>query len=66
MDNANPREEIFFTDKQLCMRWQCSHMQLWRLRKRDLLPRPIKIGGHKNLTHIDAVRKLEEPRTEAA
>ena len=26
--------ETFFTDKELCDRWKCSHMKLWRLRRR--------------------------------
>ena len=37
MDDAISRDEIFFTDKQLCRRWQCSQMKLWRLRKKGLL-----------------------------
>jgi predicted DNA-binding transcriptional regulator AlpA len=59
------RDEVFITDKQLISRWQCSAMQLWRLRKRGLLPRPIKIGL-KNLTPFDAVLRLEESRAENA
>jgi hypothetical protein len=53
-------EELFFTDKQLCDRWQCSHMKLWRLRKAGKLSKPIKIGGAgTNLTPISVVKALE-------
>ena len=31
------RDEVFFTDKQLRERWQCSHMKLWRLRAKGVL-----------------------------
>ena len=44
MQRAFPSDEIFFTDKQLCRRWQCSQMKLWRLRKKGVLE-SIKIGG---------------------
>ena len=40
--------ELFFTDKQLCERWRCSHLKLWRLRRAGKLCRPIKIGGTKD------------------
>jgi len=60
MDAANPRDEIFFTDKQLCKRWQCSHMKLWRLRKKGVLE-SIKVGGAGvNLTPASLVMRLEE------
>jgi predicted DNA-binding transcriptional regulator AlpA len=53
--------EVFFTDKQLCARWQCSHMKLWRLRRSGKLPKPIKIGGGGlNLTPASLVARLEE------
>jgi hypothetical protein len=59
-------EELFFTDKQLRERWKCSHMKLWRLRKRGLL-RPIKVGGiGPNLTPSSEVKAAEAPATEAA
>jgi hypothetical protein len=52
--------ELFFTDKQLCERWHCSLMKLWRLRKAGKLSKPIKIGGSgSNLTPASVVKALE-------
>ena len=60
MDDAISRDEIFFTDKQLCKRWQCSQMKLWRLRKKGLL-KSIKVGGvGVNLTPASQVIRLED------
>ena len=54
------RDEVFFTDKQLRERWQCSHMKLWRLRAKGVLSQPIKIGGRgANLTPAAHVKQLE-------
>ena len=59
MDEAKS-QELFFTDKQLCERWRCSHMKLWRLRKQGKLTQPIKIGGSgTNLTPASVVKALE-------
>jgi hypothetical protein len=45
MDDAkSATDEVFYTDKQLCARWQCSHMKLWRLWQKGKL-KPIKIDG---------------------
>ena len=58
--HAYPNDEIFFTDKQLCKRWQCSQMKLWRRRKKGLLE-SIKVGGvGVNLTPASQITKLEE------
>jgi hypothetical protein len=60
MDDAISRDEIFFTDKQLCRRWQCSQMKLWRLRRKGVLE-SIKIGGvGVNLTPASHVNRLED------
>jgi len=60
MDDAISRDKIFFTDKQLCRRWQCSQMKLWRLRKKGVLE-SVKIGGvGVNLTPASLVMRLEE------
>ena len=59
MDAAIPRDQTFFTDKQLRERWNCSHMKLWRLRKKGLLE-SIKLGGEgMNLTPASVVMRLE-------
>jgi hypothetical protein len=52
----------FFTDDELCERWKCSHMKLWRLRSQGKLPKPFKLGGprSKNLTSGGEVRRVEE------
>jgi hypothetical protein len=53
-------KELFFTDKQLCERWRCSHMKLWRLRQAGKLCKPIKIGGTgANLTPGSVVKAIE-------
>ena len=55
-------DEIFLTDKQLCDRWHCSHMKLFRLRKAKRLPAPMKLNGSeksRNLTPLSVVRSLE-------
>ena len=56
------QSEVYITDDQLCMRWKCSKMTLWRYRKQGALPKPIKIGGRKNsrnLTPMGAVVVME-------
>jgi hypothetical protein len=59
--DADIAEEAFFTDKELCARWKCSPMKLWRMRNQGKLKRPTKIGGElaRNLTHASEVRRLE-------
>lgn len=52
---------MFFTDRQLCERWGCSKMKLWRLRQRDQL-HSIKLGGAGPwMTREDEVARLEAP-----
>jgi hypothetical protein len=60
--------EIYITDKQLCRRWQCSPMKLWRLRGKGILEKPVKIGGagSVNLNRIAHIRQLEESAEEVA
>ena len=65
MDDATRFDELFFTDKQLCERWRCSKMQLWRLRHRAILCPPIKLGGWRNLTPASHVMELERIAKEA-
>ena len=67
MDNAkSATEEVFYTDKQLCARWQCSHMKLWRLRQKGKL-KPIKIDGiGTNLTPASEVKAVEVADATAA
>ena len=56
------QSQVFFTDQQLCDRWQCSHMKLWRLREQGKLSRPIKIAGAgRNLTPASVVKEVEAP-----
>ncbi len=55
----------FYTDKELCERWRCSPMKLWRLRQAGTLGKLTKIGAGprcktKNLTPEDEVRRVEE------
>ena len=66
MDDASLFDELFFTDKQLCERWRCSKMQLWRLRHRGLLCPPIKLGGWRNLTPASRVLELERAAKEVS
>ena len=66
MDHANLREEVIFTDKQLCRRWQCSQMKLWRLRQKGIL-KSTKVGGvGVNLTPASQVIRLEDADDRAA
>lgn len=56
------QEDVFFTDEELCSRWQCGRMTIYRMRKSGRLPPPIKIGGTgRNLTSREKVIALEEP-----
>lgn len=64
MDDATRFDDLFFTDKQLCGRWRCSKMQLWRLRHRGILCQPIKLGGSRNLTPASHIMKLERTAME--
>ena len=52
--------DIFITDRQLCERWHCPLMKLYRLRGQGVLPKPTKIGVRgRNLTPMQVVRELE-------
>jgi hypothetical protein len=55
-------DDVFFTDKQLCDRWHCTPMTLYRWRAQGLLSAPVKINGikSKNLTPVSEVKRLEE------
>lgn len=58
----------FHTDKELCERWHCSTMKLWRMRQKGILRKTTKIGGGrsaKNLTPHSEVMRLEEGDREA-
>ena len=67
MQHAYKDDETFFTDRQLCQRWHCSHMKLWRLRAKGILGQPIKIGGRgTNLTPAEHVKQLEQSTDEEA
>jgi hypothetical protein len=53
-------DERFFTDAQLCERWQCSPPTLWRKRKLDpRMPRPIKGFSARNITPGAEIRAYE-------
>jgi hypothetical protein len=56
---SDSNAEIFFTDKELCARWRCSAMKLWRLRQQGKL-KTVKIAGvGVNLTPASEVKALE-------
>jgi hypothetical protein len=59
-DAFQPSTEIFLTDKELCARWRCSHMKLWRLRNKGKLKQPTKIVGiGVNLNRLSDVLEAE-------
>jgi hypothetical protein len=52
----------YLTDRELCARWRCGGMKIWRLRKEGRLPKPFKLGGGptgKNLTALAEVLRIE-------
>jgi hypothetical protein len=50
---------LHFTDADLCERWRCTDMKLWRLRKIGAL-HSIKIAGQgKWLTSAEEVARVE-------
>jgi hypothetical protein len=52
--------KTYYTDQQLCDRWHCSKMKLWRLRQQGLLRGTFKLGGvGPNLTPEENVEELE-------
>jgi hypothetical protein len=58
---------VHFTDSELCERWRCTPMKLWRLRKAGKL-NSIKIAGvGKWLTSDEEVERIEsvQPETPA-
>jgi hypothetical protein len=58
---------VNFTDGELCQRWRCTPMKLWRLRKAGKL-NSIKIaGGGVWLTSEEEVERVESvpPQTPA-
>ena len=52
--------EVFFTDPELCARWRCSKMKLWRLRQAGKL-HSIQLGGrgYPWLTSDEEVARVE-------
>jgi hypothetical protein len=64
---SNSDKQTFYTDAQLCERWQCSHMRLWRMRSKGELCRPVRIGasGRINLTPRSEVERLEAGGSDA-
>jgi hypothetical protein len=54
-------DKAYYTDAQLCRRWHCSTTTLWRMRTKGVLPSPFKLGGGKNLTAAEHVRRAEQP-----
>jgi hypothetical protein len=61
-------DDVFFTDKELCARWRCTPMTLYRWRAQGLLRMPVKINGvgSKNLTPAGEVKRLEEAGNHAS
>jgi hypothetical protein len=55
---ARAQRERFFTDEELCARWGCKKVTLWRWRRAGKL-HSGKINGGPNLTSPDEVRRLE-------
>ena len=54
-------EAEFYTDRQLCQRWQCSIPTLWRIRRDDpRMPQPIKGFSARNITPGAEVRAYEQ------
>jgi hypothetical protein len=50
---------MFLTDPELCLRWRCSMIKLYRMRKADKL-RSTKIGGSGPwITSEDEIRRVE-------
>jgi hypothetical protein len=59
-DARTSRGRVFLTDAQICERWHCTQMTLWRKRRDGRLRKPIKIGGvGKNITQLEHVEEAE-------
>ena len=59
-DAPASRGGVFLTDAQICERWHCTQMTLWRKRRDGRLRKPIKIGGvGKNITPLEHVEEAE-------
>jgi hypothetical protein len=63
-------ETKFYTDRQLCERWHCTPMTLYRMRQKGVLRKPTKLLGEgstsRNLTPDSEVRRLEGDNASAA
>jgi hypothetical protein len=52
--------DVWLTDKELCARWRCSPMKLWRMRASGKLRKGTKIGGTgQNLNCLSEVKAIE-------
>jgi hypothetical protein len=66
-------DEVFSTDPELCSRWRCSPMKLWRMRKAGKL-NSIQPGGYghpwltsnQEIARIEAPPPIRKPRPEGA
>ena len=59
-------DDVLLTDKELCARWHCSAMTIWRMRQDGRLPPPFKPSGKPlshNRTPLSVVRALEATPT---
>jgi hypothetical protein len=58
---AEAEHREWFTDAQLCDRWQCTPPTLWRQRQRDpRMPKPVKGFCAKNMTPGHEVLEYEQ------
>ena len=58
--NLDPAKKPYLSDVELCERWRCSAMRLWRLRAGGKLDPGIKPGGTgSNLNRMSHILEIE-------
>jgi len=54
-------DDVWLTDRELCDRWRCSPMKLWRMRASGKLRKATRPGGTgRNLNRLSEVKAVEE------
>lgn len=61
-----PKDEIFLTTKQVCERFACVSMTLWRWQRdpKVRFPYPVRVNGGKNLFRLSDLMAFEERKAQ--
>ena len=61
---GDPIGEVLLTIEDMCRRWQCGHLHLWRMRAQGDGPPWFRIGQHKVRYRLGDVQAWEQQQTQ--